>query len=618
MNIEILALIAFLPILISGFLLVGLRIPAKIAMPLIFIFTVLLAYFIWGMSINRILASTLQGLVISAGIIWIIFGAIMLLNTLKYSGGISTIRRGFSDISADRRIQVILIAWLFGCFIEGASGFGTPAAVAAPLMVAVGFPALAAVVFGMMIQSTPVSFGAVGTPMIVGVQGGLDKEMITNELLQKGLEWDFFFRLIVSEVALIHCICGTLMPLLLVIIMTRFFGKNKSWTEGLSILPFAIFAALSFTIPYVITGIFLGPEFPSIIGGLIGLGIVTTLIKLNMLIPKDTWDFPNTSSWPKSWLGSFEISEDFLREEKINSFKAWLPYLLLAIILVLTRTFEPLTILLKSINLKFSDILGEKGISGSFQLLYLPGGILILVSIITFFIHQMKIPQILNATKDSFKTILGAGFVLIFTVPLVRIMINSGINDNELSSMPIAMASGVSNFMGEIYPFFAPSIGAIGAFLAGSNTVSNLMLSQFQFETANFLGISGILMVAAQSVGAAAGNMIAIHNVVAASATVGLLGREGATLRITIIPTFYYLIFSGVITLIFLNFFQNKDPLLKEKIYDVQTFAGPMGMGLAKSYKFKNLKVCIYNTIKGQEKINLSDKNLDCPKDLKN
>ena len=587
-------------------------------MPLIFIFTVLLAYFIWGMSINRILASTLQGLVISAGIIWIIFGAIMLLNTLKYSGGISTIRRGFSDISADRRIQVILIAWLFGCFIEGASGFGTPAAVAAPLMVAVGFPALAAVVFGMMIQSTPVSFGAVGTPMIVGVQGGLDKEMITNELLQKGLEWDFFFRLIVSEVALIHCICGTLMPLLLVIIMTRFFGKNKSWTEGLSILPFAIFAALSFTIPYVITGIFLGPEFPSIIGGLIGLGIVTTLIKLNMLIPKDTWDFPNTSSWPKSWLGSFEISEDFLREEKINSFKAWLPYLLLAIILVLTRTFEPLTILLKSINLKFSDILGEKGISGSFQLLYLPGGILILVSIITFFIHQMKTPQILNATKDSFKTILGAGFVLIFTVPLVRIMINSGINDNELSSMPIAMASGVSNFMGEIYPFFAPSIGAIGAFLAGSNTVSNLMLSQFQFETANFLGISGILMVAAQSVGAAAGNMIAIHNVVAASATVGLLGREGATLRITIIPTFYYLIFSGVITLIFLNFFQNKDPLLKEKIYDVQTFAGPMGMGLAKSYKFKNLKVCIYNTIKGQEKINLSDKNLDCPKDLKN
>ena len=137
-----------------------------------------------------------------------------------------TIRKGFSSISPDRRIQVILIAWLFGCFIEGASGFGTPAAVAAPLMVAVGFPALAAVVFGMMIQSTPVSFGAVGTPMIVGVQGGLDKVVLTEQLLQKGLEWDSFFRIVVSEVAIIHSICGTFMPLLLIMVMTRFFGKN--------------------------------------------------------------------------------------------------------------------------------------------------------------------------------------------------------------------------------------------------------------------------------------------------------------------------------------------------------------------------------------------------------
>ena len=139
----------------------------------------------------------------------------------------------------------------------------------------------------------------------------------------------------------------------------------------------------------------------------------------------------------------------------------------------------------------------------------------------------MKPIDISNAIKDSTRTILGAGFVLIFTVPLVRIMINSGVNEYNIVSMPIAMAQGMSNFMGQIYPMFAPTIGAVGAFLAGSNTVSNLMLSQFQFETANLLQLSGALMVAAQSVGAAAGNMVAIHNVVAASATVGLLGKEG-------------------------------------------------------------------------------------------
>jgi len=201
-------------------------------------------------------------------------------------------------------------------------------------------------------------------------------------------------------------------------------------------------------------------------------------------------------------------------------------------------------------------------INGSFEILYLPGGILIIVSVLTFFLHKMNFSNIFIAIKESSKTILSAGFVLIFTVPLVRVMINSGINSNDIVSMPIAMAQGVSNYIGQIYPFFAPTIGAIGAFLAGSNTVSNLMLSQFQFETANLLELSGVLIVAAQSVGAAAGNMIAIHNVVAASATVGLLGKEGVTLRITIIPTLYYLIFSGLIVLIVLYFFEGSDPIL--------------------------------------------------------
>ena len=163
-----------MPILLSGILLVGFRISAKIIMPIIYVITFIIAYYFWGMTFNRILASTLQGLIITISILWIIFGALMLLNTLKYSGAIKTIRQNFSNISNDRRVQVILIAWLLGVLLREL-GFGTPAAIAAPLMVAIGFPTLAAVIFGMMIQSTPVSFGAVGTPLIVGVQGGLDK-----------------------------------------------------------------------------------------------------------------------------------------------------------------------------------------------------------------------------------------------------------------------------------------------------------------------------------------------------------------------------------------------------------------------------------------------------------
>lgn len=159
----LLALFAFTPILLAAVMLIGLRWPASRAMPLVYLFTAAIGLFVWDMSFNRIIASTLQGLVITLGLLWIIFGAILLLNTLKHSGGITAIRASFTTISPDRRIQAIIIAWLFGCFIEGASGFGTPAAIAAPLLVAVGFPAMAAVLLGMLVQSTPVSFGAVGT-----------------------------------------------------------------------------------------------------------------------------------------------------------------------------------------------------------------------------------------------------------------------------------------------------------------------------------------------------------------------------------------------------------------------------------------------------------------------
>ena len=561
MNDGLLAVLAFAPILSAGVLLIGFKIPAKVVMPIVLVITIIISNFVWGVSGSRVLASSLQGLIITLGILWIIFGAIMLLNTLKYSGAITTIREGFSNITDDRRVQVILIAWLFGCFIEGASGFGTPAAVAAPLMVALGFPALAAVVFGMMIQSTPVSFGAVGTPLIVGVQGGLDKALITEELLEKGIEWESFFSIIVSNVAIIHAICGTFMPLFIIIIMTRFFGKNKSWLEGMSIFPFAIFSAFSFTIPYAIAGIFLGPEFPSIIGGLVGLAIVTTAVKKKILIPKDSWNFPSSSNWPISWKGGIEISHE-KTQKKISTINAWFPYIFLALVLIISRTYEPLTNFLKSVSFNFINILDEEKINASFQVLYLPGGILMMVCLVTFILHKMSFTEISNAFTDSFKTILGAGFVLIFTVPLVRIMINSGINNNDIVSMPIAMAQGMSSLMGQIYPMFAPTIGGIGAFLAGSNTVSNLMLSQFQFETANLLGLSGSLMVAAQSVGAAAGNMVAIHNVVAASATVGLLGKEGIIMRITILPTLYYFFFSGLLVLVFLHLFNFSDPLL--------------------------------------------------------
>ena len=558
----LLALLAFTPILLASILLVGLRWPARRAMPLVYLVSALIALYGWDMSFNRVMASTLQGLVVTLGLLWIIFGAILLLNTLKHSGGIAVIRAGFTTISPDPRIQAIIIAWLFGCFIEGASGFGTTAAIAAPLLVAIGFPAMAAVLMGMLVQSTPVSFGAVGTPIVVGITTGLDNATISQQLIANGSSWEAYLQLITSQVAIIHALVGTIMPLIMVIMLVRFFGREKSWRAVFEVLPFALFAGLAMTIPYVLTGIWLGPEFPSLVGGLVGLAVVTTAARAGFLVPKNIWSFADRKDWPAEWIGTIEMKLDELTARPMSSFRAWLPYLLVGVILVISRVFPEVTALFKSISFSANDLLGEAGVSAGVQPLYLPGGILVMVVLMTFFLHRMQLRDLGSAVKESGGVLLSAGFVLLFTVPMVRILINSGVNAADLPSMPIVMARYVADSVGGIYPLFAPAIGALGAFLAGSNTVSNMMFSQFQFGVAQNLGLSTALVVAGQAIGAAAGNMIAIHNVVAASATVGLLGREGTTLRRTIWPTLYYVLATGLIALFAVYVLNVSDPLL--------------------------------------------------------
>ncbi|MCQ4285945.1 L-lactate permease [Pseudomonas stutzeri] len=562
MSTGLLALFAFTPILLAAIMLIGLRWPASRAMPLVYLFTAAIGLFVWDMSFNRIIASTLQGLVITLGLLWIIFGAILLLNTLKHSGGITAIRAGFTTVSPDRRIQAIIIAWLFGCFIEGASGFGTPAAIAAPLLVAIGFPAMAAVLMGMLVQSTPVSFGAVGTPIVVGINSGLDTATIGAQLVAQGSSWNLFLQQITSSVAITHAIVGTVMPLVMAMMLTRFFGKEKSWKAGFEVLPFAIFAGLAFTLPYAATGIFLGPEFPSLLGGLVGLAIVTTAARFNFLTPKNAWDFADAKEWPAEWLGTVEMKLEDIAARPMSALRAWLPYVLVGLILVISRVFPEVSSALKSVSIAFGNILGETGISASIEPLFLPGGILVAVVLITFFLHGMRASELKAAVKESSGVLLSAGFVLLFTVPMVRILINSGVNGADLASMPIIMARYVADSVGGIYPLLAPSVGALGAFIAGSNTVSNMMFSQFQFGVAQSLGISGAMIVATQAVGAAAGNMVAIHNVVAASATVGLLGREGVTLRKTVWPTLYYVLFTGVIGMLAIYLLGVTDPLV--------------------------------------------------------
>jgi len=582
MSLGVQAALAVLPILLAGALLVGLRVPARRAMPAVYLAAVVIAVGAWGVAPVRVIASTIQGLFLTFDLLWIIFGAILLLHTLEESGGVAAIRRSFDALSGDRRVQVIVIAWLFGSFIEGAAGFGTPAAVAAPLLVAMGFPAAAAVMIGMMIQSTAVTFGAAGTPILVGVAGGVGSAVFDARLTASGIELAQYVNLVAIRSAYLHAIAGTLMPTLMVMMMTRFFGARRSWTEGLSVLPLSLFAGVAFTIPYVGAATLLGPEFPSLLGAPVGLAIVVMVIRRGWLVPADRWDFPPPRDWPRDWVSGLEgTSESPLGDpvrgarpadpeqprpatidRDIGVFRAWLPYAAVAAMLVLTRLpWLPFGEWVRRVRIAWEGILGTD-ITAATTPLYLPGTVLIAAAGLAFLLHGMRWEEMRRAATRSARVLLSAGFVLVFTVPMVRVYINSGTNSGDYLSMPIALAEWVATNVGASWPAFAGVTGALGAFIAGSNTVSNLMFSAFQYGVAERLALSSALIVALQAVGAAAGNMIAIHNVVAASATVGLLGQEGSTLRKTILPTIYYLTMIGLLGLLAAYVIGVSDPLL--------------------------------------------------------
>lgn len=537
-------LTAITPVIFVLLFLVLMRLPAIKAMPLSWLFHAVLAFFVWQVPLQILAAASLEGVIIAISVLWIIFGAILLLNVMKTSGAIESIRLSFKQISPDRRVQVILIAWVFGSFLEGAAGFGTPAAICAPILIAVGFPPLAAVVLALIANGIPVTFGGVGLTYLVGVTQGLQQgpsiaPLVTQTLGTMALS-DFIQTVSVRS-ALVNLVAGSLMPLILSVFLTRFFGSKKSWKEGLAVWKFALLAGFSFSGISAAVAFLIGPEFPSLIGGLITLAITIPIAQKGWLLPKHSWDFERTPTLPLE------------HEENINPmplWKAWLPYLAATLILVVTRLrFLPLKIWFNAITIGWNQILGTE-ISTSFAPLYSPGFIFTLTALLAVLFFRIPAKDFQSTLSVSTKSLIASAITLGTAVPLVRIFINSSINLAGLDSMPIALAETMANAVGPLWPLVSPFIGALGAFISGSATFSNLMFSLFQFGAAIQNDLNPITIVALQTIGAALGNMICVVNVVAASSVVGLQGEEGKIIRYTIGPSLGLCLLSGLLVLV--------------------------------------------------------------------
>ena len=532
-----LALIAFLPILATLILMMVFNWPAKRCLMISWIMAFVIGILGFKVDIGALAAGSAYGMLSAIEVIIIITGAILVMNTLKASGATAAINRGFMNICPDKRVQACIIGFSFCSFIEAAAGFGTPAALAGPLLVSLGFPPMAAAMATLIFDSTAVSFGAVGTPVSTG-------------LTMLGLGGDAQFAADFGFwTAVPHAVMGTFLPLIVLMMITKFFSHDKSFKPALEAAPFALFSGLSFTVPMLLITKFIGYEFASLLGALISIAVSVVAAKAGFLVPKKHWDFGDPEQWDYEWQATCRVSP--VAESKMPLLKAWVPYVLIAAILVITR--------IPQLGIKgmltggapfvvgIQNLFGFENLDWNLKWAYLPGTVFILVALITNLYHGMSVEKVKESWKATFKQVSGAAVALLFGLALVEVM---KYKNADGVSMMVSMANALANLGDSLYVVIAPFIGVLGAFVSGSATVSMTLFANLQFDTATALDLPAVLIVSMQCVGAAIGNMVCINNAVAASATIGTSGREGKLIKMNAIPMVIYSL--GTVAVIYL------------------------------------------------------------------
>lgn len=460
----------------------------------------------WKIEPSFLATSYGKGTLIAVDILLIIFGAIFFLEILKKLKVIKNISYYLSHISNDYRVQVILIAWFFETFLEATAGFGVPAAIAVPLLIGLGIGPIRSLVLGLLGNSTPGVFGAAGTPIKIGY-ADLPALSVAK----------------VPMMAALFNMVGVIVPVFMMWVVTK--GRKNRKKEFLDILPFAVWSGVLFLVPSVLA-VSLGQEFPSIIGSIVGMIFVILSIKAGFLMPKE----------------NLSLVENSQGERTMPATKAFFPYALLVTFLILGK------VLLdgKGINIDLGFV------SRKFHW-FNPG--------FAFIVAGLLVPLIWGKTKEklfggsmkrAFKDALGPFFVIASILAMVQIMSNSG---NNFSGLPSVVDLISRAFETSFLPLLAPFIGAFGGFMTGSVTASSVMFGALLNAAAANIGMSVALILSLAVVGAAAGNMIALADILTAEVVVGVKNKEREILKGVFIPCFTYLALVGLAGVIVLRFF---------------------------------------------------------------
>ncbi|WP_010233533.1 MULTISPECIES: L-lactate permease [Clostridium] len=496
MNIYVLFFIAIIPIVWLMISLGALKMPGHKTCPITLLITIILAIIVWKMPFGQSITASLEG---AAMALWpimiVIVAAVFTYNLSIYTKSMDIIKKMMTSITTDRRILVLILAWGFGGFLEAIAGFGTAVAIPASILAALGFDPIFAAIICLIANTTPTAFGAIGIPV---------------STLAKVANLD------VTTLSYAVAIQLALLIVVVPIILVMLTGKSVKAIKGVFLI--ALFSGISFAIPEVVAAKYLGAELPAILGSVLCLLVTIVMAKV---FYKD------------------KAAKDVEKLTFKEQFIAWIPFILVFVFIIVTSPLiKPVNAALAQIQTSIKIYTGVGAKAYSFAWIGNPGTLIIIATFIGGLIQGAKFKEILKVLFNTIKQMSKSAITIVSILALAKVMGYSGM----IKSVAVVLVATTGSF----YPIISPLIGALGTFVTGSDTSSNILFGGLQVEVSKSLGLNPYWLAAANTGGATAGKMISPQSIAVATAATGLVGNEGKILNSTLKFCIVYVIVLGI------------------------------------------------------------------------
>lgn len=510
MNEYLLFAIAIIPI---AWLIVSLGIlkfPAHKTCIFTAILTFIIALIFWKISFLNAVTASIEGILVALWpILLVIVAALFTYNLAVETKSMDTMKKMLSSITTDQRIQVLILAWGFGGFLEAVAGYGTAVAIPASILASIGFNPIFAAIICLIANTVPTAFGAIGIP-------------VTTLATVTGLD----------VMKLSYLISIQLAPFIIVIPFALVILTKKSFKAIKGVFWITLVSGLAFAVPQIFVAKYLGAELPALIGSLCSM-LATVIMAKSMNKKQSKLEKESEESQGCDVVAQSKV---IFREGLL----AWLPYILLCIlILIASPLFPSINEFLAQFTSEIQIYTGEGAKATSFTWINTPGMMIIISTFMAGLIQKVKISIMLNVFISTIKQLTKSFITITSIVAISKIMSYSG--------MTSSISFGLCTITGSFYPIISPLLGSIGTFVTGSDTSANILFGGLQTQAATSLGISPYWIAAANTAGATAGKMISPQSIAIATSATGLIGKEGKIFSSTVKFCLGYVIILGIL-----------------------------------------------------------------------